>query len=384
MFSFILAVIYICFISLGLPDSLLGSAWPTIYKDLDVPFSFAGIISALICMCTIISSLLSDKLTKKFSSGTVTCVSILLTATALIGFSISTEFWMLILFAIPYGLGAGGVDAALNNYVALNYESKHMSWLHAMWGVGATISPYIMGYALTNGAGWNQGYLIVSIIQFTICLFVFYTLPKWKGNKKEEEKNETKKSLKLIEVMKIPGAISSVIMFFAYCALEQSAMLWASSYLVQNNNIKEEVAAILASMFAIGITLGRFINGFLTLKLSDKKLIKLGLSIIVIGVVLMFIPLNLTTIIGFILIGLGCAPIYPSIIRLTPELFGEENSQAMIGVQMACAYLGVLLMPPLFGVLADNFTISLLPIYLSIILILMIVMNFITNKKAVK
>ncbi len=384
MFSFILAVIYVCFISLGLPDSLLGSAWPTIYKDLDVPFSFAGIISALICMCTIISSLLSDKLTKKFSSGTVTCVSILLTATALIGFSISTEFWMLILFAIPYGFGAGGVDAALNNYVALNYESKHMSWLHAMWGVGATISPYIMGYALTNGAGWNQGYLIVSIIQFTICLFVFFTLPKWKGNKKEEEKNETKKSLKLIEVMKIPGAISSVIMFFAYCALEQSAMLWASSYLVQNNNIKEEVAAILASMFAIGITLGRFINGFLTLKLSDKKLIKLGLSIIVIGVVLMFIPLNLITIIGFILIGLGCAPIYPSIIRLTPELFGEENSQAMIGVQMACAYLGVLLMPPLFGVLADNFTISLLPIYLLIILILMIVMNFITNKKAVK
>ena len=384
MFSFILAVIYVCFISLGLPDSLLGSAWPTIYKDLYVPFSFAGIISALICMCTIISSLLSDKLTKKFSSGTVTCVSILLTATALIGFSISTEFWMLILFAIPYGLGAGGVDAALNNYVALNYESKHMSWLHAMWGVGATISPYIMGYALTNGTGWNQGYLIVSIIQFTICLFVFFTLPKWKGNKKEKEKNETKKSLKLIEVMKIPGAISSVIMFFAYCALEQSAMLWASSYLVQNNNIKEEVAAILASMFAIGITLGRFINGFLTLKLSDKKLIKLGLSIIVIGVVLMFIPLNLTTIIGFILIGLGCAPIYPSIIRLTPELFGEENSQAMIGVQMACAYLGVLLMPPLFGVLADNFTISLLPIYLSIILILMIVMNFITNKKAVK
>ena len=384
MFSFILAVIYVCFISLGLPDSLLGSAWPTIYKDLDVPFSFAGIISALICMCTIISSLLSDKLTKKFSSGTVTCVSILLTATALIGFSISTEFWMLILFAIPYGLGAGGVDAALNNYVALNYESKHMSWLHAMWGVGATISPYIMGYALTNGSGWNQGYLIVSIIQFTICLFVFFTLPKWKGNKKEEEKNETKKSLKLIEVMKIPGAISSVIMFFAYCALEQSAMLWASSYLVQNNNIKEEVAAILASMFAIGITLGRFINGFLTLKLSDKKLIKLGLFIIVIGVVLMFIPLNLTTIIGFILIGLGCAPIYPSIIRLTPELFGEENSQTMIGVQMACAYLGVLIMPPFFGVLADNFTISLLPIYLLIILILMILMNYITNKKAVK
>ncbi len=383
MFSFILAVIYVCFISLGLPDSLLGSAWPTIYKDLDVPFSFAGIISALICVCTIISSLLSDKLTKKFSSGVVTCFSILLTASALIGFSISTEFWMLILFAIPYGLGAGGVDAALNNYVALNYESKHMSWLHAMWGVGATISPYIMGFALTNGTGWNQGYLIVSIIQFVICLFVFLTLPKWKG-RVEEEKNENKQSLKLKEIIKIPGAISSVIMFFAYCALEQSAMLWASSYFVQNNNIEEEVAAILASMFAIGITLGRFINGFLTLKLSDKKLIKLGLSVIVVGVVLMFIPTNITTIIGFILIGLGCAPIYPSIIRLTPELFGKENSQAMIGVQMACAYLGFLLMPPLFGVLADNITISILPFYLALILILMIAMNIVTNNKTKK
>ena len=381
MFSFILAVIYICFISLGLPDSLLGSAWPTIYKDLDVPFSYAGIISALICMCTIVSSLLSDKLTKKFSSGTVTCVSIFLTSSALIGFSFSTQFWMLILFAIPYGLGAGGVDAALNNYVALNFESKHMSWLHAMWGVGATISPYIMGYALTNGTGWSQGYLIVSIIQFTICFFVFFTLSKWKTSKKENQQ-EIKKSLKLIEVMKIPGAVSSVIMFFAYCALEQSAMLWASSYLVQNNNINEEVAAMLASMFAIGITLGRFINGFLTLKLSDKKLIKLGLFIIVIGVVLMFISINITTIIGFILIGLGCAPIYPSIIRLTPKLFGEENSQAMIGVQMACAYLGVLLMPPLFGLLADVITISLLPFYLLLILILMIAMYYITNKKS--
>jgi fucose permease len=321
---------------------------------------------------------LSDKVTKKFASGTVTCVSILLTATALIGFSISTEFWMLILFAIPYGLGAGGVDAALNNYVALNYESKHMSWLHAMWGVGATISPYIMGYALTNGSGWNQGYLIVSLIQFSLSIIVFTTLPKWKKNNDNIVK-ENSRSLSFKEVFMIPGAVTCFIMFFCYCALEQTAMLWASSYLVQNNHLNEETAAMLASLFCIGITLGRIINGFLTFKLNDKYLIRLGSLILLVAVGMLFIPTTITTIIGFVLIGLGCAPIYPSIIHSTPNLFGVENSQAMIGVQMAFAYLGSLSMPPLFGLVANHISISLLPIYLIIILILMIVMHEITN-----
>ena len=378
MFSFLLAIIYVCFISLGLPDSLLGAAWPTVYQEFNVPMSYAGAISILISLSTIISSLCSDKLTKKFSPGLVTTVSIIISAIALLGFSLSSNFWMLLIFAIPYGLGAGGVDACLNNYVALHYKSKHMSWLHAMWGLGTVVSPYIMGYALSDGAGWNQGYLIVSIIQFSLSIVVLFSLPKWKKNQ-EDKDIETAKALSFKEIINISGAITCFIMFFCYCALEQTAMLWASSYLVENNDLTKELAAMLASMFCIGITLGRIINGFLTYKLNDKSLIRLGNIILLLAVGLMFIPTTVTTIIGFVLIGLGCAPIYPSIIHSTPEMFGKENSQAMIGVQMACAYSGVLLMPPLFGLIANHISISLLPLYLLIILIIMIVMNEITN-----
>ena len=378
MFSFLLAIIYLCFISLGLPDSLLGAAWPTIYQEFNVPMSYAGIISVTVSLATIISSLLSDKLTKRFTPGLVTVFSIILSAIALLGFALSNSFWMLLLFAVPYGFGAGGIDACLNNYVALHYKSKHMSWLHAMWGLGTVISPYIMGYALTGGAGWNQGYLIVSLIQFALSIIVICSIPKWKKNTETEVSKSMSLSFK--QIFLIPGAITCFIMFFCYCALEQTAMLWASSYLVQNNNLQEEIAAMLASMFCIGITLGRIINGFLTYKLNDKKLIRLGMFILVVAVGLLFIPSTVTTIIGFVLIGLGCAPIYPSIIHSTPEMFGSENSQAMIGVQMACAYSGVLLMPPLFGLIADYISISLLPLYLLIILIVMIVMNEITNK----
>ena len=379
MFSFLLLIIYICFISLGLPDSLLGSAWPAIYQGFDVPVSYAGFVSVTVALGTIISSLLSDKLTKRFSPGLVTAVSILMTALALLGFSLSSKFWMLIVFAIPYGLGAGGVDACLNNYVALHYESKHMSWLHCMWGVGTTISPYIMGFALTYGAGWNNGYLIVSIIQFVLVAFIFTTLPKWKKRDNVVEEGIKVESLTLKEIISIPGAITCFILFFCYCALEQTSMLWASSFLVLNNGIEEEIAAMLGSLFCIGITLGRGINGFLTLKFNDKTLIRLGLTIILIGIILLFIPTNITNIIGFILIGLGCAPVYPCIIHSTPKLFGRENSQAMIGVQMACAYTGILLMPPLFGLIANNISISLLPVYLLIILTLAVTMNELTN-----
>ncbi len=382
MFSFLLAIIYLCFISLGLPDSLLGAAWPTIYQDFNIPVSYAGIISVLISLCTIISSLFSDKLTKRFSPSVVTVASIILSATSLFGFFLSNSFYLLVIFAIPYGLGAGGVDAALNNFVALNFKSKHMSWLHAMWGLGATISPYLMGFALTNST-WNNGYLIVSIIQFSIAFFVFLTLPKWKNNKEELIEKNTK-SLSFKQIFLIPGSVSCFVMFFCYCALEQTTMLWASSYLVENNQMDKDLAAMLASLFCIGITLGRIINGFLTLKKSDKFLINLGLKIIVLGVGLLFIPFTFTTIIGFILIGLGCAPIYPSIISLTPNLFGKENSQSFIGIQMAFAYLGTLLMPPLFGIFADNISVSLLPLYLFIILIIMIVMNILTNKMTKK
>ena len=383
MFSFLLAIIYLCFISLGLPDSLLGAAWPVIHQSFNVPVSYAGIISIIICACTIISSLLSDKLTKKFTPAVVTLVSIILTTGALLGFSLSSEFYMLIIFAIPYGLGAGGVDACLNNYVALHYKSKHMSWLHAMWGLGATISPYIMGYVLTGGNDWNNGYLIVSIIQFVIAFIVLFTLPKWKKNVVVEVE-ENKKALGIRGVISIPGALSCLITFFCYCALEQTTMLWGSSYLVSVRDLTPELGAMFASMFCIGITLGRVVNGFLTFKLNDKILIRIGLLIIALGVGMMLIPQTVTSVIAFVLVGLGCAPIYPSIIHSTPTLFGKENSQAMIGVQMACAYLGTLITPPLFGLIANHISISLLPVFLIITLILMILMNEITNKSTNK
>jgi fucose permease len=346
-----------------------------------VPVSYAGFVSVTIALGTIVSSLASDRITKKLSPGLVTAISIIMTAGALLGFSLSNKFWMLIIFAIPYGLGAGGVDACLNNYVALHYESKHMSWLHCMWGIGATISPYIMGFVLTNGNNWNNGYLIVSIIQFSLAVFVFATLPKWEKRKINNEDVMVAESLSIKQIISIPGAITCFILFFCYCALEQTSMLWASSYLVLNNGMEEEIAAMLGSLFCIGITLGRAINGFLAMKFNDKFLIRLGLGIIFGGIILLFIPVNVTSIIGFILIGLGCAPVYPCIIHSTPNLFGKEKSQAMIGVQMACAYLGTLIMPPLFGLIANQITISLLPVYLILILFLAILMNEITNKK---
>ena len=387
MFGLLIAIIYVSFISLGLPDSLLGSAWPTMYGQFGVPVSLAGVVSMTISVGTIVSSLLSDRLTKKFGTGLVTAVSVLTTALALFGFSMSSAFWMLIVFAVPYGLGAGGVDASLNNYVALHLKSKHMSWLHCMWGVGAAISPYIMGYALSHGEGWNQGYLIVSAIQIVLSVVIFISLPLWKRNKNAggklesasaatPEKIEKSKPLSIKEIVSIPGAVPCFITFFCYCALEQTAILWASSYMVLHNDIPAETAANYASLFLIGITLGRVVNGFLAIKCSDKALIRTGLGIIGLGVVLLFLPFGqATTIAGFLLIGLGCAPVYPCIIHMTPSLFGADKSQAMIGVQMASAYVGSCLMPPLFGLIAEHITVSLLPVFLAFFLILMIFMH---------
>lgn len=386
MFALLIAIIYLSFISLGLPDSLLGSAWPTMYPQFGIPVSFAGIISAIICLGTITSSLLSDRLTKRFGTGLVTAVSVTLTALALLGFSFSSKFWMLILFAIPYGLGAGGVDASLNNYAAVHLKSSHMSWLHCMWGVGAAVSPYIMGFALTKGSGWNQGYFIVSTIQIGLCLILFLTLPVWKKyaltNQVKGAETINSEALTLKQIFSLKGALPCFIAFFGYCAMEQTAMLWSASYLVLHNGISTNAAANYASLFFIGMTVGRAINGFLTMKFSDKFLIRAGSAIVLIGLILMTLPLSSTvTIVALTLIGLGCAPIYPSIIHLTPKLFGADKSQAIIGVQMASAYIGTLTMPPLFGVLADNFGVSLLPYYLLFFLIFMAIMQEITYKK---
>ena len=397
MTHLLLAIIYLAFISLGLPDGLLGSAWPTMYTEFHVPVSYAGIISMIIALGTIVSSLQSDRLTKKLGTGKVTAISVAMTAAALLGFSFTGSFWMLCLWAIPYGLGAGSVDAALNNYVALHYESHHMSWLHCMWGVGATVGPYIMGFALSGGRTWNFGYLCVGILQILLTAVLVFSLPLWKrrdgqslsgreekerGTDRENETTAQETALSLAQIIRIPGAKEVMLCFFCYCAIEQTAGLWASSYLHLFKGVPVETAARFAGMFFIGITAGRAVSGFITMKLNDVQMIRLGQGIIFAGVLVMLLPgPDIAALAGLILIGLGCAPVYPCIIHSTPEHFGADRSQAIIGVQMASAYVGTCLMPPLFGLIANHISITLFPAYMLALLILMAVMHEVLTKK---
>ena len=374
--SFLLGIIYLSFISLGLPDALLGAAWPNMYPEFQVPVSYDGIISMIIALGTIISSLQSDLSTRKFGTGKVTAVSVGITALALWGFSVSHSFILLCLWAIPYGLGAGSVDASLNNYVALHYASKHMSWLHCMWGIGATLGPYIMGAALTGGTTWNTGYRIISVLQIILTAALIFSLPKWKKQNTISGNDTVGRALSLKEILAIPGARAIMLCFFCYCAIEQTTMLWASSYLNLAKGIDAKTAASFAGMFCIGITIGRGINGFIAMRVKDRQMIRMGQAIIFIGIIIMFLPFGQTvSLIGFSLIGLGCAPVYPCVIHSTPEHFGPDRSQAIIGVQMASAYIGTCLMPPLFGLIANHISIRLLPLYLLILLILMVYMH---------
>ncbi|MDO4555109.1 MAG: MFS transporter [Lachnospiraceae bacterium] len=378
MISLLLAIIYVSFISLGLPDSLLGSAWPVIYSELQVPISWSGIIFMIISICTVISSLQSDRLTKRFGAGKITAVSVVMTAFALLGFSMSHSFWMLCVFAIPYGLGAGSVDAALNNYVALHFESRHMSWLHCMWGVGASAGPYIMSMAISRTGSWNNGYRIIGVLQVVLSFIILCSLPLWKKKENGDSlatEETAANPIPLKEVIRFPGAKEVMLAFFCYCALEQTVGLWASSYLVVYKGISEITATAFASLFFIGITAGRAVNGFLTYKLSDTKLIHLGQGIIAAGIVMLILPLpQWAGLLGFILIGVGCAPVYPCIIHSTLVHFGREKSQAMVGVQMASAYIGTSIMPPLFGLLSNYIGIAMLPVYLFLILAIQFIM----------
>lgn len=380
MFHLLLAIIYLAFISLGLPDSLLGSAWPVMYREFSVPVSYAGAVSMIIAAGTIVSSLQCDRLTKKLGTGMVTALSVFITAAALFGFSVSHSFIALCIWAIPYGLGAGCVDASLNNYVALHYASRHMSWLHCMWGVGASLGPYIMGYALSGGKSWNMGYRYIGILQIVLTAVLLISLPLWKkqsaAGESGDKQTSSDKSLSLAQIVRIPGAREVMITFFCYCALEQTTGLWASSYLVLHWGVASEAAANFASMFYIGITAGRALSGFLTLKFNDKQMIRLGAGVALLGVLLLFLPFGKNTaILGLILVGVGCAPIYPSIIHATPDHFGADKSQAVIGVQMAAAYVGTCLMPPLFGLIANHISVALLPVYLLVVLVLMALMH---------
>ena len=365
MYSFLLALIYLAFISLGLPDSLLGAGWPVMHTELGVSVSFMGIISMVISGGTIVSSLLSDKLTHKFGTRAVTVASVFLTVAALFGFSFSGSFSMLIIFAVPYGLGAGAIDAALNNYVALHYKAKHMSWLHCFWGVGAIISPFIMSFALKN-LNWNSGYRIVGFIQLAIALLLLVTLPVWKINKTESTTDTKRVGLPFL-----------LIGFFAYCAAEATAMYWASTYFTEVKGISGDRAASFAALFYIGITLGRFASGFITERLGDRRMILLGTGILACGIMILLIPVQsyMTAFAAFLVIGFGCAPIYPCIIHSTPANFGAENSGAIIGIQMASAYVGSTFIPPLFGLFGNAVGFSVMPVYLLAFFALMIIMT---------
>lgn len=384
MYSLLLALIYLAFISLGLPDSLLGAGWPTMYVELGVPVSYMGIVSMVISGGTIVSSLMSDRLTRKFGTRVVTVVSVFLTAGALFGFSFSDRFWMLILFSVPYGLGAGAIDAALNNYIALHYSARHMSWLHCFWGVGAIVSPFIMSYALTSST-WNDGCRIVGYIQLGIAALLLVTLPVWKINSKKTDVVE-QKNIGLIGALKIKGVPFILIGFFAYCAAEATAMQWASTYFVEVKHISEAQAAQFASLFYIGITAGRFLSGFVSAKIGDRRMIVIGASVLTLGIILLVIPVTAAelSLAGFVIIGLGCAPIYPSIIHSTPANFGAENSGAIIGIQMACAYVGSTFMPPLFGLIGSATDFAILPLYLIVFVVLMLVMTELTFRTARK
>ena len=382
MFSLLLAIIYLAFISLGLPDSLLGSAWPVMQTELGVPISYAGIITMIIAGSTIVSSLLSDRMIRKMGAGLVTAISVAMTAAALMGFSLSPRFWMLCLWAIPYGLGAGAVDAALNNYVALHYSSRHMSWLHAFWGVGVSISPAVMGACLSGGAGWAGGYRVISLFQIALTAVLFFSLPLWKKTDGTDEDGTVTEALSLGQVLRLRGAPCVLIAFFAYCALEQTTGLWASSYLVEFRHISEISAARFASLYYMGIMIGRFLNGFIADKFGDKTMIRVGILTACAGIAMVALPIKVDFIAlaGLLVIGLGAAPIYPCIIHSTPTNFGRENSQSMVGVQMAAAYVGTTFMPPLFGLIAQYVSIGLYPAFLMLFALFALIMTERLNK----
>lgn len=380
MFSLLLALIYVSFISLGLPDSLLGSAWPQMQESLGVSLSLGGVISFLITASTILSSLVSHQVIQRFGTGAVTMCSVAMTALALFGFSLSNSFFALCLWAIPYGLGAGSVDAALNNFVALHCKAKHMSWLHCFWGIGATGGPYIMGLCLSRGMGWQAGYRTISFLQMALTLILLLSLPLWKKQELPLSGGETVRpqTPQWGKLLKRPGVKAALTAFFFYSALELTTGLWGSSYMVAVRGISPETAAKWISLFYLGITAGRFFSGFLTLRFSDDAMVRLGEGTAIVGIILMLLPLhNLFLCLGLILTGLGCAPIYPSLLHATPQRFGKSLSQSLMGTQMAISYLGSTTMPPVSGFLSEKISMGLYPVLL---LVFALCMTILTEK----
>lgn len=370
MASLLLPVIYLTFISLGLPDSLLGTAWPVMHVDLGAPVAAQSLISIIISCCTIVSSLLTARLVRRLGTGRLTALSVALTAAAILGFSTTGAFWQLCLIAIPYGLGAGAIDAALNNYVALNYGARHMSWLHCCWGIGASVGPLVMGWALGASMGWPGGYLAIGAVQVAITVVLLFSVPLWRqaagtdsageGKGKDTDEDEDKAAnegtggaLTNREPLSLPGARAAIGSFGTYCALEGSIGLWIASYLTMARGLNASTAASIVAQFYLGITLGRLISGFIAQWLTSENQIRLGQALVAVGLIgLIVLDGPLAAGACVLVAGLGCAPIYPSIVALTPKRFGERASQGLVSLQMACAYAGSMLVPPIFGLVA--------------------------------
>jgi len=371
MSSLLLAVIYLIFISLGLPDSLLGSGWPKMQAVFSVPSSYAGYVSMTISFMTIISALLSPRMIKHFHTKWITIVSIGLTIAGLLGFSMCSRYWMLFIFAVPYGLGAGAIDASVNHYVANNYSGSVMNFLHCFYGVGAVISPYIMALALKY-ARWNEGYSWTSYIQMFILFVCIISLPLWKTNGKEEEEDHSD-SVGIKEALKVPAVIFTLIAFYAYCAGEATCFLWTPSYFAgTKSGLSAETIASFGSLIFGGLMLGRLISGFISNKLGDRRLIRIGIFVELLGIIMVFLPVEsyMVAAAGFVVIGTGMGPVYPAIQHMAPANFGKKYSAAVIGLQMAAAYIGSTFMPMIFGLLQQKIGIAIMPTYLLIFAII--------------
>ena len=355
----LLVIIYLSFISLGLPDGVLGSAWPVMHVQLHLPLWSAGLIALVTSGGTVISALFSAKVISRFGTGKVTAVSVLMTAVSLLGYSFAPNLWTLLLLAVPLGLGAGSVDSALNNYVALHYKARHMSWLHSFWGLGASGGPAIISLVFTLGYGYRQGYRAIGAAQFVLVALLFFSLPLWKGKASEMQKQGENVSVKPLSIQGVPFAL---LTFFFYCSMESSTGLWASTYLVQVKGIGVEQAALWGSLFFLGITVGRMASGFITFRVSNNSMILGGLSVCFGALLLFFSPFANLSGVALVAFGLGCAPIFPCMIHETPRRFGSEASQAIIGLQMASAYVGSMTMPPLFGLMASTLGLGWMPL----------------------
>ncbi|WP_026508712.1 MFS transporter [Butyrivibrio sp. MC2013] len=366
MASLLVAIIYLIFISLGLPDSLLGSGWPKMQVFFGVPSSYAGYVSMTICFMTIISALFSPKFIKKIHTKWIVIVSIFLTVIGLFGFSVCTSYYMLFIFAIPFGLGAGAIDAAVNHYVANHYSGAVMSFLHCFYGVGAMISPSIMAAALKH-ARWNEGYRWTAYLQIAILVVVILSLPLWSKSESVEEEEELKNGAGIRETIKAPGVVLTLIAFFAYCSGEAICFVWTPSYFAGTKaGLSDGLIASFGSLIFGGLMLGRMISGFISNKLGDRLMIRLGIAVELVGILMVFIPTSgyIAAAIGFVIIGTGMGPVYPSIQHMAPENFGKRYSAAAIGLQMASAYVGSTFMPTIFGITQQSVGIWIMPVFL--------------------